>query len=502
MYDGDKNRDASDKIRGFLFQDYIAIKCLLEDNVKYVCSEFLEDIDVFFQDGRFVFIQAKYYPNTPPKKGEIFTDLYYQYLRLQMLNSTLDAAPNLYIHRVSNVELPTMDEMKKYVGVVLPDKVVYPNEQDAKTFLKAEIYTLTTKEEQKKKLFMKLASEESLNSFLEKCSIIQLSNIVEYRAEVVNALAKSYPSIDPSIDQGKRQLILLGLAISYIQRRYTLNNPSFDQLKVDKNDFDRYMLQTVNTRKEISIVYYLVALVSEKYSSILTHNDLSDLQAYMLNLIYQNTVQWIKEIGDTEEGQYRLYYTISYDEISEIIKYKNESIENKLRKMAECKPTFCAFLGYLWKIMLDICQEEIGDFTQITNKADLLNPSCYIVDSVSDYVCFRFPEDKEVKHTVILPPVGRDLSGGKRRIAERMIGIVPKPGKWFMENSKMIWGKNYYDYSTANVCENPSVVDLGEDTFYVECMECIGIGEGEWNVVDSCSHCIFTEKCVNEGKRK
>ena len=50
MYEGDKTRDASDKVRGFLFQDYIAIKCLLQDGVEYVCSEYLEDVDVFFED--------------------------------------------------------------------------------------------------------------------------------------------------------------------------------------------------------------------------------------------------------------------------------------------------------------------------------------------------------------------------------------------------------------------------------------------------------------------
>ena len=36
MYEGDKNRDASSKIRGFLYQDYITIDFLLKDDVKYV----------------------------------------------------------------------------------------------------------------------------------------------------------------------------------------------------------------------------------------------------------------------------------------------------------------------------------------------------------------------------------------------------------------------------------------------------------------------------------
>ena len=47
MYDGDKDRDATSKIRGFLFQDYVTIMCLLNNQVKYVCSEYLEDVDVF-----------------------------------------------------------------------------------------------------------------------------------------------------------------------------------------------------------------------------------------------------------------------------------------------------------------------------------------------------------------------------------------------------------------------------------------------------------------------
>lgn len=76
MYDGDKDRDATSKIRGFLFQDYVTIMCLLKNQVEYVCSEYLEDVDVFFENGTFEFIQVKYYPNTNPNMKEISTDLY------------------------------------------------------------------------------------------------------------------------------------------------------------------------------------------------------------------------------------------------------------------------------------------------------------------------------------------------------------------------------------------------------------------------------------------
>jgi hypothetical protein len=94
MYEGDKARDATDKIRGFLFQDFVTIMCLLQKNVKYVCSEYIEDVDVFFEDNTFEFIQVKYYPKTSPNMKEILTDLYYQYLRLEMLQSTLKVSRN------------------------------------------------------------------------------------------------------------------------------------------------------------------------------------------------------------------------------------------------------------------------------------------------------------------------------------------------------------------------------------------------------------------------
>ena len=56
MFEGDSARDASSGIRGFLFQDYVAIQNLLDPEVDYVCSEYLEDVDVFYKDGRFKFI--------------------------------------------------------------------------------------------------------------------------------------------------------------------------------------------------------------------------------------------------------------------------------------------------------------------------------------------------------------------------------------------------------------------------------------------------------------
>lgn len=198
MYEGDKNRDATSKIRGFLFQDYVAIMCLLKNQVKYICLEYLEDVDVFFEDDTFEIIQVKYYPKTSPKMKEISTDLYYQYLRLQMLQSTLIAVPRLYIHTNSEIKELTLDKMKKNIELenMLPESVIYPNAEDSVIWLKTNIYSINIKEEQKKRLFKKMASESSLKEFVDNFDVIPQQDIKQYKKDLMEALSKAYTSFD------------------------------------------------------------------------------------------------------------------------------------------------------------------------------------------------------------------------------------------------------------------------------------------------------------------
>lgn len=492
------NRDASSRIRGFLFQDYVTIMCLLQDKVEYVCSEYLEDVDVFYEDGKFEFIQVKYYPIKSPIKKEISTDLYYQYLRLQMLQSTLEARPCLFIHSDPIMVKPTIQDMKNYVGlgVTLPKTVGYPNVQDSKEWLRNNIYITNKKEDQKAKLFVKMASENSIDSFVREFSISHQVDISEYKEKLAEQLAKVFPNTVNNGDEGNWKLILLGLAISYIQRRYTLADSDFERLRIDKKEFIIYMTESVQTKTENTIVSYMVGIASEVYGEIISNNTLSDLQTHILNLIYHNTVVWIEGIAKTVEGQYKLLNTFSIEDEKKVSEYKVLELDARVIKIAECKSSYIVFLNYMWKIILNLCQEKIKLEVDITMNSDLLKPDNYIDQSVMEYVCFNFPEDKYASHSIILPRVGGDFNGTKRKIVGRMIKMSQKPEKWFFENNKIIRGKNYYDYSTANINEKATVADLGEDSFYIECMDCIGIDEAEWNIPEICSECIFSEKCT------
>lgn len=216
----------------------------------------MEDVDVFYEDGRFDFIQVKYYPNKSPDKKVISTDLYYQYLRLQMLQSTLKAKPCLFIHRETVVVKPTIQEMKNYVGLkrTLPKTVDYSIIQDPEKWLRDNIYTIDKKENQKATFFEKMASEQSIENFINQLSISPQLSICEYKEKLMERLAKEFPNTSNSGDEEKWKFILLGVSILYIQRRYALVDSDFNKLRIAKNEFCEYMTESVKTRKKVLLL--------------------------------------------------------------------------------------------------------------------------------------------------------------------------------------------------------------------------------------------------------
>ena len=137
-------------------------------------------------------------------------------------------------------------------------------------------------------------------------------------------------NIDSDGDTDHWQLILLGLAISYIQRRYELVDSDFERLRVDKKEFEQYMTDSVRTKTEKSIASYLAGVVCEEYAEIINNNDLSNLQTHILNRIYQNTLQWINKIGKTVDGQYQLLNTFSTDDVSKVAAYRSATVYRRL----------------------------------------------------------------------------------------------------------------------------------------------------------------------------
>ena len=495
MYEGDKNRDASSKIRGFLYQDYTTIDFLLKDDVKYVYTECLEDIDVFYEDGCVEFVQVKYYPKTRINKKEVFTDLYYQYLRFKILNNNLNIKTKLVIHSEKEVSEPNINIMKEFVGLKRENDNTTLN--DPKEWLECNVHIFKKKEEQKTKLFEKKASDSSIDSFIDKFSICNELGINEYREELMNRLGEKINRTDEDNKE-----ILLGLAITYIQKRYMSNDTNLEQFKLEqfkigKSDFIEHIKKAVKSYTDELIVSYLVGKASETYEDIIIHNELDELQINMMDLIYQKTVEWITTVADESEGQYKLLYTFSRDEYRDISNYKSLQLDKRAKKIFECKDTYILFLKYMWKIILDVCQERIESESDIYKNIEFLDPTKYI-NLENEYICFNFPEDVS---SVILPPCASSEFGGlKRKIVARMVELKNKPKKWFWENNKIKNGENYYNYSTAHIKEGTTVANITDDKdiFYVKCMNCIKIDEGDWCKREKCKDSIFSPNCIKE----
>ena len=520
MFEGDKNRDASSNIRGFLFQDYVTIRALLRDDAEAVCSEYLEDVNVFRRDNSLELIQVKYYPKTDPQMKSIVTDLYYQYLRMRMLRSSLKPVPRLYIHgKTDDISKPELKDLIGYLKLdgELKKTAQYP--ADAEAWISDNVYlkeksgekkdkqpekTKQNKDEQKKSLFSAMAAEDSLKAFHDALKVENLSDIQTYKRETMAALEAAYQNPDPEDEAGDDNwpLILLGLGISFVQRRYLLEDAEPDQMRMTCGEFDGYIKEATRINREDMIGSYLVGVAAERYGDILAYNTLTDLQTVLLNRIYRNTVQWIRELSETVDGQYRLLNTLSRKDSQKVARYKKlKSPSSKLRSMAECSVDFASFLSYLWKIMLDICQQHVTEPEELEDHAALLDPRYYLDPSVQDFVCLVFSRDHPTS-SMILPAVGGDPRTVALKIVDRIVNMAEKehrPGKWFFQNyhnHEIMRGRYDYDLNMAAIKEEQTVVDLDDTAFYIECMNCININAGSWHIRDPRCRCLFCENCT------
>ena len=519
MFEGDKNRDASSNIRGFLFQDYVTIRALLRKDAEAVCSEYLEDVNVFRRDNSLELIQVKYYPKTNPQMKSIVTDLYYQYLRMRMLRSSLKPVPRLYIHgKTDDIGKPELKDLIGYLELdgELKKTAQYP--ADAEAWIRDNVYlkeksgkkkdkqpekAKQNKDEQKKSLFSAMAAEDSLNAFHDALRVENLSDIQAYKQETMDNLAAAYQNPYKDDDDAEEHwpLILLGLGISFVQRRYLLEDAEPDQMRMTCREFDDYIKKATQINREDMIGSYLVGIAAERYGDILAYNTLTDLQAVLLNRIYRNTVQWIRELCETVEGQYRLLNTLSRKDSQKVARYRRASHSRRLLSMAECSADFASFLSYLWKIMLDICQQHVTELEELEDHAALLDPRHYLDPSVQDFVCLVFSRDHPTS-SMILPAVGGDPRTVALKIVDRIVNMEEKehrPGKWFFQNyhnHEIMRGRYDYDLNMATIREEQTVADLDETAFYIECMNCININAGSWHIRDPRCRCLFCENCT------
>jgi len=493
MFSGDESRDASSGIRGFLFQDLVAIDNLLDSEVDYVCTEYLEDVDVFTSD-KVKIMQVKYYPKTSPNRKEIMSDLYYQYLRTQVLDYKLNVIPFLVIHRNARPKDTTLSEMKKeYVNV---DRDLKPDdEEDVEGWLIKSVYSESKKEKQKQVLFNRFAYNESIQKFLNNFEINHVKDSLKvYSEKVKEKLGSVIPDNEGFDDDDERLRILLGLAQLFVQERYNEGEKkSFEEHAFRRDDLISYLSSHVENKTDILLISYIFALVDEVFIDIVEDNEmLTEKQVEMLDIIYMNTKEWLEEMLSTAKGQFRLLNTISHKKKEKLQNFESLSPRKRYEIVIAHEGNLISYLYYLWKIIMNLNSEILSD--KFDSDTFSLTPSCYINDSCDDCICMNFETDS-VDKSILLPYLPSDrLEKIRDDVYSRLFDI--KPRKWYMSGD--LKGDFEYTFNVADTGDGSSVLDIGKDGYRIECMKCIGVDKGKWVIMEKCTDCIFTNKCIRE----
>lgn len=106
-FTGEKKRDASASIRGFVYQNLLAIEELIKEDTDRVFCEYIEDITSVDKYGNCRIIQAKYYPSTLSSnmEKEVFREMYCQYLKLIDEGGLKSVIPILNVFSVGNKDI-------------------------------------------------------------------------------------------------------------------------------------------------------------------------------------------------------------------------------------------------------------------------------------------------------------------------------------------------------------------------------------------------------------
>jgi len=516
-YKGEESRDASSTIRGFLFQDLIAIQRLVNPSTEAVCSEYIEDVTVFRKDATYV-IQAKYYPSGGIVKKEIMRELYYQYLRLQLLGYD-KIKPVLAVYYPHKMKKPSENVMWSYIKD--GDKTVKLDKEDKKTtkspegiesdkedtiitespkdieeWLEKEVYP-KKKEDAEKVFFEKYASKSTVKEFVNDLEIdTNYQEIGKYRENVAKELEKINFSGCTILDKEQKTSILIGLAVQYIQGKYNEKAKGTDLLEeilCSRERFLEYLRTNLCVESDERIAAYLQSVILDVADEILTRSpNMSEEQIKLLECIQENTADWMRQLVSKSNGRLRLLNTVSGISPNRLERYEGKSISEQYGIIREHREKIEFFLKYLWKIMMNINRDLLQEFHLTEAQKERLKPRHYVNSNEKRYISLHFPKE-EVQTVAIVSPAVRPNAGGTlANIFSRMREFQPE--KWYMCGDYQ--GIYQYEMDISQIKDAHTVSVLEEKCFRIECMECIVIEDGCWDQTEACEDTIFTNTCV------
>lgn len=506
MYIGEEKRDASSKVRGFIYQDLLAVEQLIDskDETNELYSEWAEDI-YCESDSTIIITQAKYYTSDNINFSEIYSELYYQYLRLKLLDCEKRVTCKLsYYSKNQDKGVVTkehvLDNIKKNgfkMGEVDLEKL---SAKDKKQILDSAYYfndKKRKKSERERFLYEYASSSKVLEDFITNIYVEDFRNnvIEDFREELKNKIYKEVYSNTRAtqIEDWREEVIsdiFIAISVSYIQQSYDESNNAREERKRTKGELINKLISIVNGSSELNIIPYLIQCYIDEClidyvledESLEENKERKEIIKFYENLA-ASTKEFFYEYLIDDEAQFALLNTISRraNKLLNKESYLIKSLREKSEVFMEHRESFMSFLQYSWKILFDIGCDEF---------------SKYIKKNCLEYIRFDFEGQT---NTVILSLSNNPLRDGEH-VHKRFRQLKNKPSTWFWKNNR-IRGFRNYELDIKHISEElkNNTAYISQDMFKIECLECIKTEE-EFANKENCNNCIFSEECVRGEK--
>jgi hypothetical protein len=486
MHYGEIRRDAAPGVRGFLFQDLVAIDELTKDETEFICTEFIEDVCTATSKGIRI-IQSKYTPKTDLDIKGITRELYYQYVKLRKYGYCGDIIPVLRYH-ADVVVKPNEETATKYLNLQPRQKpfegTVAENKVKAMECIKKG-----TKKEREDSLFISFHDTNQLKNFLEAYQMEEVKeNIGVYRkalGEKLDMLLGTFSCLVSDVDN--RQGLLIALAIKLVQERYNEplqhidNHDLLKHRKVQREDFLGELNRVLASEPQFSVI--VSNFVDEAYCEILDEQLLSN-DFKRLDSLYLSTNEWVMSNMNSHSCVIKLLNTVNTDLYTPCVSDEQQVLRQSLYI---CKERIITFLKNIWKIKFNLSQDRFEE--------------CMLTE-INNYIAFSFQyQDDWSIRSIVMGSIGDCPRKKINYVLKRIRAWDERPQKWYLRSYNNLRGFGDYSIDVAHIApEKLDITSLSPDRFAVECMECVGIDEGEWENKEKCKNNIFSKKCVYGGK--
>lgn len=506
MNKGEECRDAAPNIRGFVFQDLLAVELLVaqEYEVADLYVEWVEDMYLEEAD-HITIIQAKYYASEKSTVDfkEIYNELFYQHLRLKALKCEKKTSYRLsYFNPEGSKHKHTFEQMKQKLIKVCG--ACYNQDDFDKNWLDNTVYKkidgkARNKESREKIVISCMGIENELRVFYDNfTNDLRDSALADYRKELKKKIIEMLKrkSLFPVIgdwDEDTLATVFLAEATAYIREAYDENNKDAPQRKRTTTElltrFDKLIQHGLCENNIYLLVKQYMNEVFEDNillsDSLISENSESEYSIKLYAELSKTTIEYLEQLLKTIAGQQCLFNTVSCEKNAE--SYSEMVIRRRMDMWKQNKEKLQCFIRNIWKILFDI---DCREFTK------------YLSSECKEYLQFHFPKIENQK-TVVLSEIS--LSEEKSNVKNvfrryRALEGDMRPNRWLLRTSSVRGVGNYETDISRIVGEfttNISYMSILGGNFILECMECIRLDEN-YGEKDDCEKCIFASQCVKE----